>query len=333
MRIGSYDLDLTVLSKQPDSCLLLQLPEGLMQYAQEIIEAVEKATGAKVYLYQDPTFGACDVPLWLIGTFADGIVHVGHSPMAPSNRKNVYFIEGRMHTDMSVETQSLVEKLIQMQVRSAVLTASVQYLQFMPVVSDALASNGISVEVGKPQGRIHYPGQILGCNFSSANIPSVDADVVVFLGSGRFHPTGIAITSGRDVVVFNPITREVQVVKRDNTKVFIRKRWAAITLGRKARSFGVIVSVKPGQARLALGEEIRSLAESEGRRADIILADRINPDVINYYPYEAFVNTACPRIATDDYFKFKKPVLTPYEFRIAIGVEEWNGIYSFDELD
>ena len=57
-----------------------------------------------------------------------------------------------------------------------------------------------------------------------------------------------------------------------------------------------------------------------------------NP-IIRLLPYDldAFVMTACPRIAIDDSAMYKKPVLTPDELEIVLGLREWDD-YQMDEI-
>ncbi|HDY74833.1 MAG TPA: diphthamide biosynthesis enzyme Dph2, partial [Euryarchaeota archaeon] len=46
---------------------------------------------------------------------------------------------------------------------------------------------------------------------------------------------------------------------------------------------------------------------------------------------DAFVNTACPRITIDDTARYKRPVLTPIELGIVLGLREWDD-YAMDEI-
>ena len=49
------------------------------------------------------------------------------------------------------------------------------------------------------------------------------------------------------------------------------------------------------------------------------------------YRVDAFVSTACPRLAMDDYSRYDKPVLTPIEAEVALGIREWDD-YVFDAI-
>ena len=46
--------------------------------------------------------------------------------------------------------------------------------------------------------------------------------------------------------------------------------------------------------------------------------DHVGPDLIDFYPVDAFVNTACPRIAIDDAVKYAKPLITPLILMVFI---------------
>ncbi len=58
----------------------------------------------------------------------------------------------------------------------------------------------------------------------------------------------------------------------------------------------------------------------------------IGPDLIDFYPVDAFVNTACPRIAIDDAVRYRKPLITPFELEVALGEKQWETGYMFDEI-
>ncbi len=66
--------------------------------------------------------------------------------------------------------------------------------------------------------------------------------------------------------------------------------------------------------------------------AYIIMADNINPDILlPYMELDAFVVSACPRIAIDDSQMYKKPLLTPQELEIVLNKRQWEN-YQLDEI-
>ena len=59
--------------------------------------------------------------------------------------------------------------------------------------------------------------------------------------------------------------------------------------------------------------------------------NEISPQGLMAYRVDAFVSTACPRLAMDDYSRYDKPVLTPIEAEVALGIREWDD-YVFDAI-
>jgi len=63
--------------------------------------------------------------------------------------------------------------------------------------------------------------------------------------------------------------------------------------------------------------------------AYLITMDEVTPDRLRNFDMDAFVNTGCPRITTDDGPRFHKPMLTPGEYEAAIGEKPLDSI-EFD---
>ena len=59
--------------------VLLQLPDGLKERADELVDAVEKETGAECYIWFSSCFGQCDYPLGLGPLGIDLMVQFGHN--------------------------------------------------------------------------------------------------------------------------------------------------------------------------------------------------------------------------------------------------------------
>ncbi|MCJ2519563.1 MAG: diphthamide synthesis protein, partial [Candidatus Thermoplasmatota archaeon] len=90
-------------------------------------------------------------------------------------------------------------------------------------------------------------------------------------------------------------------------------------------------SQKVGQYRMALALKTKRLIEAGGRKGYLLLMDFVGPELLKGYRVDAFVNTACPRIAIDDQLQYDKPMLTFPELEITLGLREWEG-YELDEI-
>ena len=303
----------------------LQMPEGLKIRAPEISDFLERETGASVLIVGRPCYGACD--LFDYRGWADALVHFGHSPIpSQGDDPNVLYIESRSDADVD---PSVMDALSALPGRVGLL-ATVQYLGLIPKVASMLEGTGRRVEVGRGDRRVAHPGQVLGCNCSAAEAVDADVDGYLFIGEGDFHPLAAAFGMEKPVLVLNPVTGEVRDMAPTRDRM-LRRRFAAIQTARDARSFMVIVCSKVGQNRSELADRTVELLRSHGRTAFKTVIEEINPTALMSYQVDAFVNTACPRIAMDDAARYPKPMLTPPELEIALGEREW-GDYLFDQI-
>ena len=272
-----------------------------------------------------PCYGACD--LFDYHGWADALIHFGHSPIpSQGDDPNVLYIESRSDADVD---ESILDSLGALPAKVGLL-ATVQYLGLIPKVRSILESSGRTVYVGTGDGRICHPGQVLGCNCSAAEAVDADVDGFLFIGEGDFHPLAAAFGMEKQVLVLNPVTGEVRDMAETRDRI-LRRRFAAIQGAKDAQSFLVIVCSKVGQNRDGLADRMVTLLRDHGRTAFKVVIEEINPTALMSYQVDAFVNTACPRIAMDDAARYPKPMLTPPELEIALGERQW-GEYLFDQI-
>ena len=324
-----FDFELETVSRWISdggyASVALQMPEGLKIRAPEISEFIERETGAVPVIVGRPCYGACD--LFDYHGWADALVHFGHSPIPSQGEDpNVLYVESRSDADVD---DSILEPLSTLP-GSVGLLATVQYLGLIPKVRRILESSGRSVHVGVGDSRICHPGQVLGCNCSAAEAVNDDVEGFLFIGEGDFHPLAAAFGMEKQVLVLNPVTGEVRDMAEKRDRI-LRRRFAAIQGARDAQSFLVIVCSKVGQDRSELANGIVGLLRSHGRTAFKVVIEEVNPIALMSYQVDAFVNTACPRIAMDDAARYPKPMLTPPELEIALGEREWSD-YVFDQI-
>ncbi len=324
-----YDMDLDKVIRKINSkdaqTVGLQFPEGLKMQAVKIARQIEEETEATVIISGDPCFGACDVSDYKMKGSVDLIVHYGHTPLPLKYEVPTVFIEAFSNIDLKKDLEKCLKELKSYS-RIGLVTTT-QHLHLLNETKDFLEDNGKEVILGSsPSTR---KGQVLGCNFSS--IKELDVDVILFIGSGNFHPLGIKLFSNTPVLALDPYNSEIRSMDEYADRI-LRIRFARITKASTARKWGVIVSSKEGQYRMALAKQLKKTLEDNGMEAYIILADNINPDILlPYLELEAFVVSACPRIAIDDSQMYKKPLLTPQELEIVLNKREWEN-YQLDEI-
>ena len=307
------------------SSVALQLPEGLKIRATEIADYLSERTGVEVLVIGFPCYGACD--LFNYKGRADALVHFGHSPIpSQGDDPNVLYIESR--SDATVD-DSILDNLKELPQRVGLL-ATIQYLDLIPKVRSILESSGRTVLVGTGDRRIAYPGQVLGCNCSSAEAVLDDVDAFLFIGEGDFHPLAAAFGVDKDILVLNPITNEVRSMSETRDRI-LRKRFAAIQSAKGAQSFLVIVCSKVGQDRTSEADRVVRLIRDHGMKAYKAVMEEITPMSLMAYRVDAYVNTACPRVAMDDSAKYDRPMLTIPELEIVLDERVWAD-YQFDQI-
>ena len=323
---SGYDLDLDkaidLIQKSGARRVGLQAPEGLKRATPALARRIEEKTGAEVIISGDPCFGACDVDMQL-ALEVDLMLHLGHAQLE-EGPDNVIFLEARMKEDL----REVVEKAAQvLKARRVGVTTTIQHVHKLDQALEALKAHGIQGVVGPAGERVKYPGQVLGCSYSTAR--ALDVEEYLFIGTGQFHPLGIALATGKRVVIADPVTGEVSEI---DTDPMLRRRFGAITRAGEAKRFAILVSKKPGQKRMELATRLKALGEARGLEMFLVYLDNIEPDRLLNLGAEAAVSTACPRVALDDAAKYRIPILTPPEFEVLLGEREWEE-YEFDEIE
>ncbi len=296
--------------------VVLQVPAGLVRNATDLVERLRTETGVPVVLAARACFGACDVPSRDEAPRADLAVVLGHAPIPNvALPRPTFFVEMR---EPGGDPVRLADRVVEAGVpRRLGLVASVQHLDLVDPFGDALTRRGYDVRVGRGDRRLAYAAQALGCNYTGAEAVAADVDAFLFLGTGRFHPIGLAFAVDRPVWSIDPLQELVEPPIDRGT--LVRRRQLAVATARDARRWGILVSTFAGQNRSPTALALQERARSHGREAEILMFDRLDPRDLEGRALDAYVNTACPRIALDDSASYPKPVLTPPEFLMALG--------------
>jgi 2-(3-amino-3-carboxypropyl)histidine synthase len=291
----------------------LQFPAGLKRRGFTVAQEL-RAAGFAVILSGDPCYGACDLALDALDV-ADVLVHFGHAPVGHHDRV--------IHEPDSMDFDPEIVRRVLPLLRGprVGLVTTVQHVHLLAAVAEVLRGAGFDPVVAGGSGRTPHPGQVLGCSFRAAR--ETGAGEILFVGTGLFHPLGVQLATGARVVALDPYTGQAEEVSADR---FLRQRFGLIERARDAERIGVIVSSKSGQQRLELARRLAGLSD----RAVLVMMREVTPEGLLDLGCDAYVNTACPRLAYDDQARFPVPVLTPAEFEILLGIRSWEN-YVVDE--
>ncbi|MCK5024797.1 MAG: diphthamide biosynthesis enzyme Dph2 [Thermoplasmata archaeon] len=305
--------------------ILLQFPEGLKRKAAQVAVAISGQVKSEIIIHGEPCFGACDVPR----TSADLIIHFGHLPIPCLDSPNsIMFIQAKSDVDPMPVLEMAVDKLP----RKIGLLTTAQHIHMIVPAMNFLEEKGKEVLVGKGDGRLFAEGQVLGCNASVARNVAKKVDAFLFVGTGNFHPLAVALASSKPVIIADPVNNEVRDISEVRDRM-LRQRHATIEKAREAKHFGILLSEKPGQRREKMADYVKKILADKQQHLDAVIVemDLVTPQKLDAFGLDAWVSTACPRLAIDDYAAFSVPVLTPIELEILLGKRAWND-YVFDEI-
>ena len=303
--------------------VLLQLPEGLKPEGPRLAKIVEK-NGALPIISADPCYGACDVAVNEAESLGvDLIVHFGHSKLIKYEQIPTIYIEARA----TVTVDEAVEQSLPFLSKYAKigLATSVQHLHALNQAREILIRAGKTVIIGDT-GQMSYPGQVSGCNYSNVKSIADEVEAFLFVGGGRFHALGIALSTSKPTFIADPYDNRAFSINDEAQKI-LKQRWTCIEEAQHAKAFGVLIGLKPGQKRFDEALKIKELAEKNGKAAYLFAVREIIPEVLLEFPsVDAYVNTACPRVSLDAPEKFLKPVLTINEFMVISGGSSWENM-------
>ncbi len=308
--------------------VLIQLPDGLRPQALSLVEELARLTGVEILLSGDSCYGACDVAINQAKTVgADLIVHYGHSGMLEDTDTPVIYVDAKMHFD----SEALVKTALPFIEGwgKIGLASTAQHIHALREVAEALRRFNRQPVTGNSSWRVLNDGQILGCDYRTAQIISEEVQGYLFVGSGRFHPFGLAIATGKPVVTADPYTLTAGVIDEKEITRLAMRRMAAITAAKSAHRIGVLVSLKPGQFMLDAAQSLREKLVQRGKMPVIICMDEISETQLgNFTEAEAFISTACPRIALEGVANIKKPILSQTEAEVLLGEKQWEDAWG-----
>ena len=150
---------------------------------------------------------------------------------------NRLFIEARYKGKIKVNSEDIVNLPSKLG-----LVSTVQFIGILDDIKKQLKSKEIIV--GKDLQK--YPGQILGCDVSSASKITDRVDAFLYVGTGYFHPIALALL-GKEVFVLNPFSGRINILDKKDVENYEKMRKSAKLKFLNADNIGVLISTKSGQ--------------------------------------------------------------------------------------
>ncbi|PYH44212.1 2-(3-amino-3-carboxypropyl)histidine synthase [Aspergillus saccharolyticus JOP 1030-1] len=314
--------------------IALQFPEGLLIFATTISDILTQfCPGIETLIMGDVTYGACCIDDYTARALGcDLLVHYAHSCLIPvdvTKIKTLYIF-----VDISIDTTHLLATL-ERNFQPGKTIATVGTIQFNATLhglKPVLEKAGFRVLI--PQITPLSKGEILGC--TSPTLVAGEVDYLLYLGDGRFHLES-AMIHNPDIPAYryDPYSRVLSRESYEHEEMHTLRR-DAIASARSAKKWGIILGSLGRQGN----PNTMAMIENHLKSKDIpfvnLLLSEIFPGKLGAMAdVECWVQIACPRLSIDWGYAFPRPLLTPYEALIALGIKEsWDtangGVYPMD---
>ncbi|KAG8072906.1 hypothetical protein GUJ93_ZPchr0006g44395 [Zizania palustris] len=305
----------------------LQLPEGLLLFSLPLSHLLapflEPDPSNDVLILADPTYGACclaDRPAKALA--ADVLVHYGHSCLVPvtSSLLPVLYV----FVEIRVDAQRLADAVHAAFPDPATaprlaIAGTVQFISAVHAAREILTHDGY-LGIVVPQAKPLSAGEVLGCTAPALN-RSEGVGAVVFVADGRFHLEAFMIANpGVKAYRFDPFLGVLVLEHYDHVGMK-QARKEAVLVARKAKSWGVVLGTLGRQGSIKVLDRVVQHLEEKGLEHTVVLMSELSPARMELFgdSVDAWVQIACPRLSIDWGEGFKTPMLTTFEFDVALG--------------
>jgi 2-(3-amino-3-carboxypropyl)histidine synthase len=273
--------------------IFVQYPEGLKLKIQKISKDLEKE-GYQTIICCEPCYGACDLKdeeAKRLG--CDLILHIGHSDFDMKSKIPVVYWDFFFDVNPVPVLKKEIDKMKDFK-KIGIIT-SLQFVKVSKKVKKFLEKENKKVYIHKS---LKYSGQILGCNVDAAKKIENKVDGFLYVGAGKFHPLGVALTVKKPVFSLDLEKKQIYNLEEEKMKWLKRKAWHESMLD-DAKKVGIIISWKKGQNKIKEAERMKRKLEKRGKEVYILAFDNVSKDKIEGLKLDCLINLACPRLDDD----------------------------------
>ncbi|KAJ7968125.1 2-(3-amino-3-carboxypropyl)histidine synthase subunit 1 [Quillaja saponaria] len=318
----------------------LQFPEGLLMYSLVLSDIFTSFAGAShCFVLGDVTYGACcvdDLAASALG--ADILIHYGHSCLVPIDSTTIpclyVFVDIKINVDRLIDT---VKLNLQSSSTNLVLAGTIQFASAIRAAKPELEKHGFRVLV--PQSKPLSAGEVLGCTAPKVSLKSFVGEgetALVFVADGRFHLEAFMIANpGIKAFRYDPYVGKLFLEEYDHVGMK-ESRKNAILKAKKAENWGIVLGTLGRQGYPRILDRLEKKMREKGFNYTVVLMSEISPGRVALFEdsVDAWIQIACPRLSIDWGDAFLKPVLTPFEAEIVLGIIPgwWQKIVVVDSV-
>ena len=200
-------------------------------------------------------------------------------------------------------------------VKNIALYASVQFVNKLEKVKEQLKELKVKITTSKA-ARTHVESQLLGCvsyheSLNPSNLSKLD--YFLYIGDGKFHPYALMYAQKeskdfKQIICNDPMTESMNLITQKDLNSIINRYTASLKKFLASDKIGTITTVKPGQEQLFTALELEK--KYKNKEFYHFIDNDVSFDQLENFPFiDLWINTACPRIGTDDQKKFIKGII------------------------
>jgi 2-(3-amino-3-carboxypropyl)histidine synthase len=302
------DKILEVIRKRKPLSVALNGPEALFPKMQDTGMRIMKLFDIPAYIIGDTCWGSCDVNTHAADMLgADLLFNIGHTISMETIDKKVIMINAYDDVNFDVVVEKFAKDPANQEYKTLGIVTDSQHLNQLQPSRKKLENHGFKIVIGDGKGQLN-DGQIFGCEFYPAHDIKKRIDAYIFLGQSMFHSVSIAMSTEKPTYMLDPYFNEFQLVN-DKARIMEKKAILSIYKAQEANKIGIIIGLKEGQFSKIKGLKLKKSLEVLGKETQLIALTEITEERLrNFKGIDAYIQVACPRIATDNHFS--KPLLS-----------------------
>ncbi|KAL4072116.1 diphthamide biosynthesis protein [Scleroderma citrinum] len=339
--------------------IALQFPDELLHDSVPVYRLLKQLVddGQELYVLADTSYGSCCVDeVAAQHVNADLIVHYGHACLSQTSRLPVIYVFGKKPIDAIACANHIADLIISKDLpcpSSVVIRHDVAYSyqagEIIKQLRDKLSPTAARIVYHDvPMMADPFPSQSKSNDNAESRLDTVhertdtrtkespsggeDHSIIVYIGEESLTLANILMKySSNEVYSYNPITNVLRLESGSTNKLLMR-RFAAVQKARDADVFGILVGTLGVASYLPVITYLRQLLSRSRKKSYTISVGKINPaKLANFMEIECFVLAACPENSIIESREFFKPIITPYELKVALQPEgTWLGRYIFE---
>lgn len=296
-----------VLEQRKPRSVALNGPEGLIPKMQDAADHINQKFGIEAYVIGDTCWGSCDLNTHAADMLgADILFNIGHTVAMETFGDKVVMIGAFDDISFDSISRKCASELKGKYKTISLLTDS-QHLHQIESAKKIFEEHGYNVIIGRGKGQLR-DAQVFGCEFYPAYNIQKQVDAYIFLGQSMFHSASVAMSTEKPTFMLDPYFDEYQQVN-EFAQGLQKRAILSIYKALDAEKIGIVIGLKEGQFAHVRALELKKEFEKAGRKVQLIALTEITDDRMQVFKgIDAFVQVACPRIATDNHFK--KPMLS-----------------------